>query len=624
MPTQSRVPGAASSEVDFELERFERTGEDRIEIAGRWYGLRGRRFVRPVLNLHMGGGSRRRAIALLEHKPWAADDGETWLAAFAWPQGAGDVEGAELEVGPGLIVDLPAPGGKPHSQGRVSALRPHAPAPMARRIAPPEEEDGDGSAGPDVRDHGPRPSARDGAGASGWTSARDGAGTPEWTSARGDARARSGAPDRSARSSARDDARTRSGAAGSSARDDARDRSGAPDRSARSSARDEPAAEPARDEARSRSGADRSSARDGSAGRDRAARSSRRDESAADPAALDRTAQRSGRDRASARAAADRAGAGEPVDPVEIWDRAPGRQRAVAPPRDVVTAALEERDAAVAARDEAERDRVQALNDRDDALSRRDAALRDVDRAVDERDDAVAGRARLESELERVTHERDVADAERKRMMQDTETVARERDQSAAERDAARSELSRALPERDHAMREAETAAARADRAESERDTAFAERKTAVAQRDRARRERDRAMRAAGVEPPVESPFVGSQLQGVAPVPPADGGVREAGPVRADAGGEQDVGAAAAPPGTPLPSRPMRHIGSIPAGPMPEPKPLLTPVDSGRPRRLSRSRRTPSAPARWAVRLMVLLVLVAVVVVLAILLASVV
>src|SRR5918995_2551846 len=142
MATQSRVPGAASSEVDFELDRFERTTADRIEISGRWYGLRGRRFVRPVLNLHTVGGSRRRAIALLEHKPWAADDGETWLAAFAWPPGAGDVEGAELEVGPGLVVDLPAPGGKPGSQGRVSALRPHAPAPMARRIAPVEDEDG--------------------------------------------------------------------------------------------------------------------------------------------------------------------------------------------------------------------------------------------------------------------------------------------------------------------------------------------------------------------------------------------------------------------------------------------------------------------------------------------------
>ena len=108
MATQTRVPGAASSEVDFELERFERTAEDRIEISGRWYGLRGRRFVRPVLNLE-SGGARRRSIALLEHKPWAAEDGQVWLAAFRWPEGAGDVTGAELEVGPGLLVDLPAP-----------------------------------------------------------------------------------------------------------------------------------------------------------------------------------------------------------------------------------------------------------------------------------------------------------------------------------------------------------------------------------------------------------------------------------------------------------------------------------------------------------------------------------
>ena len=74
---QTRVPGAASSEVDFELQRFELSGAGRIEIAGRWFGLRGRRFVRPVLNLTMAGGGRRRAIALLEHKPWAANDGET-------------------------------------------------------------------------------------------------------------------------------------------------------------------------------------------------------------------------------------------------------------------------------------------------------------------------------------------------------------------------------------------------------------------------------------------------------------------------------------------------------------------------------------------------------------------
>ena len=106
MATQSRVPGAASSEVDFELDRFERTTADRIEISGRWYGLRGRRFVRPVLNLHTVGGSRRRAIALLEHKPWAADDGKAWLAAFAWPQGAGEVEGMSADELEKLVINL--------------------------------------------------------------------------------------------------------------------------------------------------------------------------------------------------------------------------------------------------------------------------------------------------------------------------------------------------------------------------------------------------------------------------------------------------------------------------------------------------------------------------------------
>ena len=460
MATQPRVPGAASTEVDFELERFERTGPDRIEIAGRWFGLRGRRFVRPVLNLRTDGGSRRRAIALLEHKPWAAHDGETWIAAFAWPSGAAGVESAELEVGPGLMVELPAPGAETVANRRVSALRPHAGPPAVR-----------------VRDDfDPEPEL---------------------------------------------------------------------------------------------------------------------------PPALDR-------------APAMRDGDGAPAV-------AP-RPRAPSPPRDVVTAARAERDEAITARDEAERERIRALNERDDALSRRDAALRDADRAAEERDEAVAQRERLQAELDRVTHERDVADAERKRMMQETEAVARERDQAAAEREAARAELSRALPEREHALREAELMTSRAEQSESERDTALAERKSAVAQRDRARRERDRAMRAAGVEPPVESPHVGPVRPAPAAPPPF--------PTAPPAEGEERPGRVPAPgsrpPGTPLPTRPVKVIGTNPAGGTPEPKPLLTPVDSGSPRRLSRTRRTPSAPARWAVRLLVVLVMLAALAALAVLLATVV
>ena len=65
-----------------------------------------------------------------------------------------------------------------------------------------------------------------------------------------------------------------------------------------------------------------------------------------------------------------------------------------------------------------------------------------------------------------------------------------------------------------------------------------------------------------------------------------------------------------------LPSRPLKRIGGASAGPAPEPKPLLTPVDASRPRRLSRSRPAPSGAARWAVRVtvMALLLVLAVVV----------
>jgi uncharacterized membrane protein len=74
--------------------------------------------------------------------------------------------------------------------------------------------------------------------------------------------------------------------------------------------------------------------------------------------------------------------------------------------------------------------------------------------------------------------------------------------------------------------------------------------------------------------------------------------------------------AGATPPGTPLPSRPIKRIGAGPLGPAPEPKPLLTPVDSASPRRLSRTRRPPSTTARWAVRITVILLMLAIAVVL--------
>ena len=79
------ITDSTTTDPAFVVERFAARG-DRLEISGHWHGVRGRRFVRPVLWLHRGE-SRRRLVAVLDHKPWAADAGEPWVAAFSWDGG---------------------------------------------------------------------------------------------------------------------------------------------------------------------------------------------------------------------------------------------------------------------------------------------------------------------------------------------------------------------------------------------------------------------------------------------------------------------------------------------------------------------------------------------------------
>jgi hypothetical protein len=91
--------------VAFQLERFELTGDDRLEVAGRWFGVRGLRFVRPSLTVHTDEGERS-LLALLEHKPWAAEEGDAWIAAFPWHGASPDPGQAELAVAPSVVVAL--------------------------------------------------------------------------------------------------------------------------------------------------------------------------------------------------------------------------------------------------------------------------------------------------------------------------------------------------------------------------------------------------------------------------------------------------------------------------------------------------------------------------------------
>src|SRR3954468_18334950 len=96
-------------QLAFKVDHFDWHGDDRIEVRGRWFGVHGRRFMRPTLHVRVRG-RRRRMLALLDHKPWSPDDEGTWIAAFAWRGDHDGVTSARLEVAPDIVLDLPAPG----------------------------------------------------------------------------------------------------------------------------------------------------------------------------------------------------------------------------------------------------------------------------------------------------------------------------------------------------------------------------------------------------------------------------------------------------------------------------------------------------------------------------------
>src|SRR4051794_41107943 len=106
-----RESGATGAAV-LEIERFEFTGDGRIELVGTWTGLRARRFIRPTLVLR-GEGEPKRLLAVLDHKPWSTDDGGEWVAAFDWKGEPVKFESAELNVGSGIDLHLPAPRMRP-------------------------------------------------------------------------------------------------------------------------------------------------------------------------------------------------------------------------------------------------------------------------------------------------------------------------------------------------------------------------------------------------------------------------------------------------------------------------------------------------------------------------------
>jgi hypothetical protein len=135
-------PASDPGMICFELEQLEVRDDSRLALRGRWYGVRGRRFMRPALTFRTAAG-RTRLLADLEHKPWPADEAEPWVAFFPWDPAVGSVSDVELSVAPDISVALPAPGADvpvaPIPSGRDSFVlarsAPTDPDALSRKLA---------------------------------------------------------------------------------------------------------------------------------------------------------------------------------------------------------------------------------------------------------------------------------------------------------------------------------------------------------------------------------------------------------------------------------------------------------------------------------------------------------
>jgi hypothetical protein len=92
-------------EISFELARFSWTPPGLLEVTGRWSGLEGRRLGRPALTLAIGDERRRLTALPGGHLRGSGE----WRATFAHDGEPEAIDGAELEVGRRLVVDLPPP-----------------------------------------------------------------------------------------------------------------------------------------------------------------------------------------------------------------------------------------------------------------------------------------------------------------------------------------------------------------------------------------------------------------------------------------------------------------------------------------------------------------------------------
>jgi hypothetical protein len=107
--------GSVQALATFELERFVWAAPDRLELSGRFSGLHDVPAGLPQLVVH--GSERAHRLDAPHNTPAPpVDDGAPWSAEFVWQEPPVAFDIATLELGDGIVVELPAPGTRP---GRI-------------------------------------------------------------------------------------------------------------------------------------------------------------------------------------------------------------------------------------------------------------------------------------------------------------------------------------------------------------------------------------------------------------------------------------------------------------------------------------------------------------------------
>jgi hypothetical protein len=104
-------------EEAFVLDRLGLRSADRLEVTGRWSGVRGQDLSRPTLVLVRDGRPERLA-ALPQTLRARGAERDPWRATFPWRGGDLDYVSAQLEFGSGLVVELPGPLNRSRRFGR--------------------------------------------------------------------------------------------------------------------------------------------------------------------------------------------------------------------------------------------------------------------------------------------------------------------------------------------------------------------------------------------------------------------------------------------------------------------------------------------------------------------------